>query len=96
MRTCAPFLQSSIEQYSAGLCETPLRQGTKIIDVGTTLLQNTLSLDVYLRVSIAFLRGYIGPWNMSTEQTLSRHVSGSRSGPKEEVWTLKIRTAQRH
>lgn len=41
-------MQSSDEQYSAGLCETPSRHGTKIIDVGTTLLQNTLSLIGFL------------------------------------------------
>ena len=31
-------------------CETPSRHGTKTIDVGTTLLQDTLSLIVSLSV----------------------------------------------
>lgn len=32
-------------------------------------------LDYDFKVSVAYLRGYMEPWNMSTENTLSRHVS---------------------
>lgn len=45
-RTCVPFAQSSGAQYSLGLCETPLRHGTKIIEVGHRLLVCTLSWPV--------------------------------------------------
>ena len=46
INTCAPFAQSSGAQYSAGLCDTPSLQGTKIIEVGTRLLVKTLSWPV--------------------------------------------------
>ena len=43
IKTCAPFAQSLGAQYSAGLWESPSRQGTKIIEVGHRRLVNTLS-----------------------------------------------------
>ena len=44
--TCAPFAQSAGAQYSAGLWETPLRQGTKIMLVGQRRAVKTLSWPV--------------------------------------------------
>ena len=52
MRTWAPLAQSSGAQYSRGLWETPSRQGTKIMDVGTLCDVETESCPVRPRTKV--------------------------------------------